>query len=112
MRGQSNPELKKYLWVVIRTQKERKLQTLIEVCTDFSSLRVSAYTYRPVEQTFAVHLALKRTANQRPCLLGCSSPMDRPRSFGTIRFTYIAADVRAGLSDGVPGMGYVVSPIA
>ena len=38
VRGQSDPELKKYLWVVIRTQKERKLQTLIEVCTDFSSL--------------------------------------------------------------------------
>ena len=33
VRGQSDPELKKYLWVVIRTQKERKLQTLIEVCT-------------------------------------------------------------------------------
>ena len=38
VREQSNPELKKYLWVVIRTQKERKLQTLIEVCTDFASL--------------------------------------------------------------------------
>ena len=36
--GQSDPELKKYLWVVIRTQKDRKLQTLIEVCTDFASL--------------------------------------------------------------------------
>ena len=33
VRGQSDPELKKYLWVVIRTQKDRKLQTLIEVCT-------------------------------------------------------------------------------
>ena len=38
VRGQSDPELNKYLWVVIRTQKDRKLQTLIEVCTDFSSL--------------------------------------------------------------------------
>ena len=39
VRGQSDPELKKYLWVVvIRTQKDKKLQTLIEVCTDFSSL--------------------------------------------------------------------------
>ena len=41
VRGQSDPELKKYLWVVIRTQKDRKLQTLIEVCTDFSSLSTS-----------------------------------------------------------------------
>ena len=31
VRGQSIPELKKYLWVVIRTQKDCKLQTLIEV---------------------------------------------------------------------------------
>ena len=37
VRGQSDPELKKYLWVVIRTQKDKKLQTLIEVCTDFAS---------------------------------------------------------------------------
>ena len=30
VRGQSDLELKKYLWVVIRTQKDKKLQTLIE----------------------------------------------------------------------------------
>ena len=55
VRGQSDPELKKYLWVVIRTQKERKLQTLIEVCTDFSSLVLPTHLHRPAEQTFAVH---------------------------------------------------------
>ena len=55
VRGQSNPELKKYLWVVIRTQKDRKLQTLIEVCTDFSSLMAPSQIHRPTEQTFAVH---------------------------------------------------------
>ena len=55
VRGQSDPELKKYLWVVIRTQKDRKLQTLIEVCTDFSSLSTPAHLHRPAEQTFAVH---------------------------------------------------------
>ena len=54
MRGQSDPELKKYLWVVIRTQKDRKLQTLIEVCTDFASLSPSVNTPRPAEQAFAV----------------------------------------------------------
>ena len=54
MRGQSDPELKKYLWVVIRTQKDRKLQTLIEVCTEFSSLSSSVNVHRPAEQTFAV----------------------------------------------------------
>ena len=55
VRGQSDPELKKYLWVVIRTQKERKLHTLIEVCTDFSSLVSPTHLHRPAEQTFAVH---------------------------------------------------------
>ena len=48
VRGQSDPELKKYLWVVIRTQKDRKLQTLIEVYTDFASLSPSVN--RPAEQ--------------------------------------------------------------
>ena len=52
---QTQPELKKYLWVVIRTQKDKKLQTLIEVCTDFSSLATSSHLHRPAEQTFAVH---------------------------------------------------------
>ena len=55
VRGQSDPELKKYLWVVIRTQKDKKLQTLIEVCTDFSSLMAPSHLHRPAEETFAVH---------------------------------------------------------
>ena len=54
VRGQSAPELKKYLWAVIRTQKDRKLQILIEVCTDFASLFPSVNIHRPAEQTFAV----------------------------------------------------------
>ena len=53
--GQSDPELKKYLWVVIWTQKDKKLQTLIEVCTDFSSLSTPSHLHRPAEQTFAVY---------------------------------------------------------
>ena len=55
VRGQSDPELKKYLWVVIRTQKDKKPQTLIEVCTDFSSLVTPIPLHRPAEQTFAIH---------------------------------------------------------
>ena len=54
VRGQSDPELKKYLWVVIRTQKDKKLQTLIEVCTDFASLSHTTGVHRPAEQVFAV----------------------------------------------------------
>ena len=55
VRGQSDPELKKYLWVVIRTQKDRKLWMLIEVCMDFSSLVTPTHIHRPAEQTFVVH---------------------------------------------------------
>ena len=44
VRGQSYPELKKYLWVVIRTQKERKLQTLIEVRPRLAIDRRSRYS--------------------------------------------------------------------
>ena len=54
VRGQSDPELKKYLWVVIRTQKDKKLQTLIEVCTDFASLSHTTGVHRPAEQVFAM----------------------------------------------------------
>ena len=54
VRGQSDSELKKYLWVLIRTQKDRKLQTLIEVCIDFASLGHTTNVHRPVEQIFAL----------------------------------------------------------
>ena len=54
VRGQSDPELKKYLWVVIRTQKDWKLQTLIEVCTDFASLGHTTNVHRPAEQVFVL----------------------------------------------------------
>ena len=67
VRGQSDPELKKYLWVVIRTQKDRKLQTLIEVCTDFSSLSSSPHLHRPAEQTFAVHQSEEMSYMENEC---------------------------------------------
>ena len=54
VRGQSDPELKKYLWVVIRIQRDQKLRTLIDVCTDFASLSPSANIHRPADQVFAV----------------------------------------------------------
>ena len=68
VRGQSDPELKKYLLVVIRTQTDRKLQTLIEVCTDFSSLPTPAHLHRPAEQTFAVHQQMEMPYTRCP---GC-----------------------------------------
>ena len=54
VRGQSDPELKKYMWVVIRIQTDRKLQTLIEVCMDFASFSQPTTVHRPVEQVFAM----------------------------------------------------------
>ena len=65
--GQSDPELKKYLWVVIRTQKDRKLHTLIEVCTDFSSLTAPAHLHRPAQQTFSVHDQLEAPYAEEDC---------------------------------------------
>ena len=67
VRGQSDPELKKYLWVVIRTQKDWKLQILIEVCTDFSSLTAPTHTHRPAEQTFAVHQPIEASFVEEDC---------------------------------------------
>ena len=67
VRGQLDPELKKYLLVVIRTQKDRKLQTLIEVCTDFSSLTAPAHLHRPAEQTFAVHQQMETPYAEEDC---------------------------------------------
>ena len=67
VRGQLDPELKKYLWVVIRMQKDKKLQTLIEVCTDFSSLSTPAHLHRPAEQTFAVHQQMETPYAEEDC---------------------------------------------
>ena len=81
VRGQSDPELKKYLWVVIRTQKDRKRQTLIEVCKDFSSLMTPAHLHRPAEQTFAVHQQTESYADEDDdfedvFVVGGPSPVD------------------------------------
>ena len=87
VRGQSDPELKKYLWVVIRTQKDRKLQTLIEVCTDFSSLSTSSHLHRPAEQTFAVHQSEEMSYMENECIKpsGSSGSSGSPGSPGSSR---------------------------
>ena len=40
--------------MVISTQKDNKLQTLIEVCTDFASLSHTTSVHHPAEQVFAL----------------------------------------------------------
>ena len=76
--GQSDPELKKYLWVVIRTQKDRKLQTLIEVCTDLSSLMAPSQIHRPAEQTFAIHQEVESYPEDEEELEDMFAVGDRP----------------------------------
>ena len=63
VRGQSGLELKKYLWVVIRTQKDRQLQT---------------HLHRLAEQTFAVHQQAKSYAEEVEDLEDVFAVGDRP----------------------------------
>ena len=78
VRDQSDPELKKYLWVVIRTQKDWKLQTLIEVCTDLSSLMAPSKLHRPAEQTYAVHQKVETYPEDEGDLEDIFAVGDRP----------------------------------
>ena len=56
VRGQAETELQRHLWVVMRTQPERDLQTLIEVCNDFSSMR----------PTQSLHVAFRLRSHHHP----------------------------------------------
>ena len=103
---QSDPELKKYLWVVIRTQKDKKLQTLIEVCTDFSSLSTSSHLHRPAEQTFAVHQQRETPYLEDDCS-GRPSPMDEPATTREVRSTHTPTDVCFSSAN-----GYEMRPIS
>ena len=103
VRGQSDPELKKYLWVVIRTQKDRKLHTLIEVCTDFSSLS-TPHLHRPTEQTFAVYQQMETPYMEDDC--GRLSPMDKPETTRDVRGAHTTTDVCFGSTDGVRDAPY------
>ena len=52
---------------MIRTEKDRKLQTLIEVCTDFSSLSTPAHLHRLAEQTFEIHQQMETPYTEDDC---------------------------------------------
>ena len=99
VRGQSDPELKKYLWVVIRTQKDKKLQTLIEVCTDFASLSSTPSVHRPAEQVFAFG------GGGRPgggdVRRGGPTAVEHAEGGGTTSVTGTTADVRSCASHGL-----------
>ena len=103
VRGQSDPELKKYLWVVIRTQKDRKLQTFIEICTDFSSLSTPTHLHRPAEQTFAVHQQMGDALYGDSEALGDRPPWKTTRG---ARSTHTPTDVRFGSADGIRDATY------
>ena len=98
VREQSDPELKKYLWVVIRTQKDRKLQTLIEVCTDFASLSHTANVHRPAEQVFALEEDDNPGGGDDRC--GGSFAVEHTEGSGTTSVTGTATKVRPRTSHG------------
>ena len=98
MQGQSDPERKKYLWVVIRTQKDRKFQTLIEMRTDFASLSPTGNVHRPAEQTFAVEE--DESFDEDVCHDGSLS-MDGTGRFGAEHSAVVGPDVCPCSEDGV-----------
>ena len=54
-------------------------ETLIEVCTDFSSLTAPTHTHRPAEQTFAVHQPMEAPCAEEDCELEAMFAVgDRP----------------------------------
>ena len=71
--------------MVIRTQKDKKLQTLIEVCTDFSSLVTPTHLHRPAKQTFAVHQQAESYAEEDGDLEDVFAVGDRDRPSWTNR---------------------------
>ena len=87
------------MWVV----KDRKLQTLIEVCTDFSSLATPEHLHRPAEQTFAVHQQTESYAEEDGDFEDVFAVGDRP-PWEISGFSHVAhptTDVCAGTSHGI-----------
>ena len=93
VRGQSDPELKKYLWVGIITQKDRKLQTLIEVCTDFASIGQPTTVHRLVEQVFA----MEEEEDPEDVI----AMVEQPQWSRTPDASVVTADVHPGSQDGL-----------
>ena len=100
VRGQSDPELKKYLWVVIRTQKDKKLQTLIEVCTDFASLSNTPSVHRPAEQA-GVRVRGGRRPGGGDVRRGGPTAVEHAEGGGTTSVIGTTTDVRSCASHGL-----------
>ena len=85
--------------MVIRTQKDKKLQTLIEVCTDFASLSSSPRVHRPAEQVFA----LEEDDDQEEEMFAVvdRQQWNTPEGGGTTSVTGATADVRSRASHGL-----------
>ena len=76
VRGQSDPELKKYLWVVIRTQQDRKLQTFIEVCTELPTYTGRQSRHLPYTNR-GRHLIRRMIATRKKCSQWATVPHGR-----------------------------------
>ena len=102
MRGQLDPELKKYLWVVVRTQKDRKLQT--SRCAQISAASVLPQTFVG-QWSRSLQLRTCRDHRSRSLLskmsrYGRSTPVDRSGHVRLCCVTVFAADVCSGPEDG------------
>ena len=99
VRGQSDPELKKYLWVVIRTQKDRKLQTLIEVCTRFR--RPQSYNERSPTGGAGVRGGGGRRPGRGDVRRGGLTAVEHTEGGGTTSVPRATADVYPRVSHGL-----------
>ena len=102
VRGQSDPELKKYLWVVIRTQKDNELQTLIAQISP-ACRHLPTYTGRQSRHLRYTnrgrHLIWRMIA--RNVRGGRPPPMDEPATTRDVRSTHTPTDVRFSSANGV-----------
>ena len=84
---------------MIRTQKDKKLQTLIEVCTDFASLSHTTSVHRPAEQVFALEGGGQPGGGD--VRRGGPTAVEHTEGGGTTFVTGAAADVRSCVSHGL-----------
>ena len=92
VRGQSDSELKKYLWVVIRTQKDRKLQTLIRGV--YRLRQPQPHRKRPPTGGTSVHTRGRRRPGRGDVRRGGPTAVEHTEGGGTTSVAGAATNVR------------------
>ena len=99
--------------MVIRTQKDNKLQILFEVCTDFSSFTAPTHTHRPAEQTLDVHQPMEASCTEEDCKSEAMFAVgDRPPWTGRGASELSVSPTLQYMFALARRMGYEMSPIA